>query len=183
MKKCDHCDKSAVVHEVVIRNGVTSEIHLCAQHAQAKGYEVPVTPVATLLSKIVEQHGLAKRGKGAGTCPGCGLTVLEFRQSGILGCPACYDAFQPDLGALIARAQAGATHHTGRAPRRASGNVERGMQRARLVQELSAAVAAEQYERAARLRDRLRQLDAAGASSGIESAGAEPANGGTEKQA
>lgn len=159
MKKCDHCDNPAVVHEVVIRNGTTSEVHLCAQHAQAKGFEVPVTPVAALLSKIVEQHGLAKRGRGSGTCPGCGLTILEFRQSGNLGCPTCYEAFQPDLGTLIARAQAGATHHIGRVPRRASGSVERGLQRARLMRELSAAVAAEQYERAARLRDRLQQLD------------------------
>lgn len=159
MKKCDHCDKPAVVHEVVIKNGVTTEVHLCSGHAEALGYEVPASPVTALLSKIVEQHGLARRAKGATTCAGCGLTVLEFRQNGNLGCPACYDAFQPDLGTLIARAQAGATHHVGRAPRCSTGGVERGLRRARLVQELEAAVAAEQYERAARIRDRLHQLD------------------------
>jgi len=163
MKKCDQCDNPSVVHEVVIRNGVTSEVHLCAEHARARGFEVPQAPVASLISKLVEQHGLVRRGKGAGTCPGCGLTILEFRQSGILGCPACYDAFQPDLGTLIARSQAGATHHVGRAPKRATGSVERGVRRARLMQELVAAVAAEQYERAARIRDRLHALDAAGA--------------------
>lgn len=160
MKKCDHCDKPAVVHEVVIKSGATKEVHLCAEHAQQKGIEVPATPVTALLSKLVEQHGLSKRAKGAGTCPSCGLTILEFRQTGTLGCPSCYDAFQPDLGTLIARAQGGATHHVGRAPRASSGSVERGMRRARLVQELDAAVAAEQYERAARIRDRLHQLDA-----------------------
>ncbi|MBX3355330.1 MAG: UvrB/UvrC motif-containing protein [Phycisphaeraceae bacterium] len=170
MKKCDHCDKPAVVHEVVIRNGKTSEVHLCAEHAQAHGFEIPPLPVTTLLSKIVEQHGEVRRGKGTGTCPGCGLTVLEFRQSGILGCPSCYDAFQPDLGTLIARAQAGATHHVGRAPSGSPGRVERGLQRARLLQELQAAVAAEQYERAARLRDRLHALDEGGSKEGDDCA-------------
>jgi len=171
MKNCDHCDKTAVVHEVVIKNGVTKEVHLCTEHAEALGYEVPVTPVAALLSKIVEQHGMARRAKSAGTCTVCGLTALEFRQSGSLGCPACYEAFQPDLGTLIARAQAGATHHVGRSPHLTSGSVERGLRRARLLQELEAAVAAEQYERAARIRDRLHQLDATGAAAKASGAG------------
>lgn len=159
MKKCDHCDRPAVVHEVVIRNGVTSEVHLCAEHAQKHGFEVPALPVTALLSKMVEQQGAGRKAKSVGICPGCGLTVLEFRQSGVLGCPACYEAFQPDLGTLISRAQAGATHHVGGAPHRAPGCVERGLRRTRLIQELEAAVAAEQYERAARIRDRLRELD------------------------
>ncbi len=163
MKHCDLCQKPAVVHEVVIRNGVTTEVHLCAEHAAEKGYQVPVSPVAQALTQLVEQTGLARRGRRSGACPGCGLTIVEFRQSGVLGCPACYDAFQPDLGTLIERAQAGATHHIGRAPPRAVAGADRILRRQRLVQELDAAVAAEQYERAARLRDRLHDLDAGGA--------------------
>jgi len=165
MKKCDLCSKPAVVHEVVIKSGVTSEVHLCAEHAAAKGFQVPVQPVAQLLSQFVEQSGLARKGKRGGACPECGLTILEFRQSGVLGCPACYDAFQPDLGTLIERAQAGATHHVGRVPERAAGSADRVARRQRLMQELDAAVAAEQYERAARLRDRLLELDTGGSES------------------
>lgn len=160
MKKCDLCQKPAVVHEVVIKNGVTREVHLCAEHAAEKGFQVPVQPVAQLISQFVEQSGLVRKGKRGGTCPECGLTILEFRQSGVLGCPSCYDAFQPDLATLIERAQAGATHHVGSVPPRATGSADRAMRRKRLMQELAAAVAAEQYERAARLRDRLHELDA-----------------------
>lgn len=160
MKHCDLCQKPAVVHEVVIRNGVTSEVHLCAEHAVAKGFQVPSAPLAQTITQLVEQTGLARKGRRTGACPGCGLTIVEFRQTGVLGCPSCYDAFQPDLGTLIERAQAGATHHVGRSPARALAGTDRILRRQRLVQELDAAVAAEQYERAARLRDRLHDLDA-----------------------
>ena len=39
--KCDKCDNPAVVHEVMVRNGVKREIHLCAKHAQDAGIELP----------------------------------------------------------------------------------------------------------------------------------------------
>lgn len=54
------------------------------------------------------------------------------------------------------------------------------MRRARLVQELEAAVAAEQYERAARIRDRLHQLDSSGTESKSGSAEAESKSEGKE---
>ena len=64
----------------------------------------------------------------------------------------------PQLGTVIERAQAGAVHHVGRAPRRLEGLADRAAMRSKLLQELDAAVAAEQYERAASLRDRLQSL-------------------------
>jgi protein-arginine kinase activator protein McsA len=64
----------------------------------------------------------------------------------------------PQLGAVIERAQGGAVHHVGRVPPRMEGMADRAAMRTRLLQELDAAVAAEQYERAARLRDQLQNL-------------------------
>jgi protein-arginine kinase activator protein McsA len=94
----------------------------------------------------------------AARCPGCGLPFADFRQTGLLGCPACYDAFMPQIGAVIERAQAGAVHHVGRSPQRLEGMADRVALRKRLMQELETAIAAEQYERAARLRDQLQGL-------------------------
>jgi protein-arginine kinase activator protein McsA len=94
----------------------------------------------------------------AARCPGCGLPFADFRQTGLLGCPACYDAFMPQIGAMIERAQAGAVHHVGRSPQRLEGMADRVALRKRLMQELETAIAAEQYERAARLRDQLQGL-------------------------
>ena len=161
--KCDHCDKPAVVHEVVIRNNATQEVHLCAEHAAQRGYQVPAAPVTQLLAQFAGQIpaiAAAARREPVGPvrCPGCGLAFAEFRQTGVLGCPGCYDAFMPQLAAVIERAQAGAVHHAGRVPARLEGMAERAAMRSRLQQELEAAVAAEQYERAASLRDQLQNL-------------------------
>jgi protein arginine kinase activator len=161
--KCDHCDTPAVVHEVVIKNGTTSEVHLCAEHAAQKGYQVPTAPVTQLLAQFAGQipavQVSARREPiAAARCPGCGLPFADFRQTGLLGCPACYDAFMPQIGAVIERAQAGAVHHVGRSPRRLEGMADRVALRNRLMQELETAIAAEQYERAARLRDQLQGL-------------------------
>jgi protein-arginine kinase activator protein McsA len=64
----------------------------------------------------------------------------------------------PQIGAVIERAQAGAVRHVGRAPARLEGLADRAAMRSKLLQELEAAVTAEQYERAASLRDRLKNL-------------------------
>ncbi len=165
--KCDLCNNPSVVHEVVIKSGVTTEVHLCSEHAAAKGYQVPTAPVKQLLAQFVGQtptiHVTTRRDAiGQTRCPGCGLTFSEFRQTGVLGCPGCYEAFMPQIGAVIERAQAGAVHHVGRSPLRTEGVADRAALRQRLLHEINAAVAAEQYERAASLRDQLQSMGESG---------------------
>jgi protein arginine kinase activator len=165
-QKCDRCDKPAVVHEVTVKNGVKSEVHLCHDHALEAGVAMPThQPINQLLTQfVISQTGKAKpksKSKSRArkkTCPNCGMTFSRFRQSGTLGCPDCYEAFDELLTPLIERAQNGATHHRGKTPRRAGGSVDRQLLVQQLVKELDQAVAAEQYERAAQLRDRLRNL-------------------------
>jgi protein arginine kinase activator len=95
-------------------------------------------------------------------CPGCGLNFSQFRQTGRLGCAECYQVFETELGGLVERAQNGGSHHTGKSPKRAGTSIDRQLLIQRLVRELDHAVAAEQYERAAELRDRLHNMDAEG---------------------
>lgn len=164
-QKCDQCDRPAVVHEVTVKNGVKREVHLCHEHAQEAGVSMPThQPINQLLTQfVISQTGKAKaRPKGPTRkrkrCPGCGMTFGEFRQMGTLGCPDCYEAFNEQLSSLIERAQNGATHHRGKTPARAGSSVDRQLLVQQLVKELNQAVAAEQYERAAKLRDHLRNL-------------------------
>jgi len=167
-QKCDHCDRPAIVHEVTVRNGVKSEMHLCEEHAREAGVAMPTPPkpINQLLTQfVISQTGKA-RARPRKTCPTCGLSYARFRQGGTLGCADCYEAFADQLTPLIERAQNGATHHRGKAPRRAGGSVDRQLLIQQLVKELDQAVAAEQYERAAELRDRLRGLNAPGCSDG-----------------
>ncbi len=164
--KCDLCDKAAVVHEIIIRNGISAEVHLCAEHAIAAGYPLPIEqPIADIFPQIAEVAKVegAKSREKAARCEACGLTYSAFRKSGQLGCPACYDAFSPALDQVIERAQAGATHHVGRSPRGSDGgaHAERVFaMRAKLMRDLESAIASEQYERAAKLRDELKAFDA-----------------------
>lgn len=106
-------------------------------------------------------------------CPQCGMTYAEFRQGGQLGCAHCYVAFEPQLGPLLERWHEGGSHHVGKMPRRALGEpsaesgraaailggaAERASRISALQKQLSEAVEAEQYERAAMLRDQIKQL-------------------------
>lgn len=163
--KCDHCDNEAVVHEVLIKHGTKKEVHLCAEHASAQGYLIQQqkSPMAQVFTQLVVSQSPSAKGAGAPpagkACAGCGLTFAQFRRSGVLGCPDCYDSFASELASLIERAHAGATHHAGKTPRRAGGSLDQQLEVRRLVKELDRAIATEQYERAASIRDQLLHLD------------------------
>ncbi|MEE8508309.1 MAG: UvrB/UvrC motif-containing protein [Myxococcota bacterium] len=158
IKSCDRCDKPAVVHETVLKQGVHKEVHLCEDHAREAGISTGHLPIKQVLTQLLIQHGDQSVRIIKKSCPSCGLTFSQFRQGGTLGCPQCYEAFQDHLAPLIERAHNGATHHVGKAPRRVAPSTNRQLQIQRLSKELDDAVAAEQYERAAKLRDRLKNL-------------------------
>lgn len=162
--KCDHCDNEATVHEVTVHKGEKLEKHLCEQCAKEDGLNAhSQEPVSSMLSKFVVS-GSSSGGGGSGltktlSCPGCGLTYAEFRQHGLVGCAECYNTFEEQLGSLLERAQEGGSQHVGKTPVRSRGSLDRQQQLASLRKQLSEAVSAEQYERAAELRDELRSVN------------------------
>lgn len=157
--KCDLCEKPAVVHEVTVRNGVKNEVHLCEEHANAAGIAIPgQQPINQLLTQFAGKSGKS-RASTRRACPSCGTSFAVFRQTGLLGCPDCYDAFEEQLGPMIERAQNGGVSHAGKCPKRGGVSIDRSLQIQRLFKELEDAVASEQYERAAELRDRLREME------------------------
>ncbi len=162
--KCDNCNKTATVHLTEIKSGKKIEKHLCEQCA-AQNEGLPVKshmPINELLTNFVMAHsGMAKE-VGSG-CETCGITWAEFRQGGLLGCAQDYQAFEKDLTPLLQRAHEGATHHVGKVPTRKGGAggvpVKRQVDAGKLRKELAKAVEAEDYERAAKLRDQIRQAE------------------------
>lgn len=158
--KCDHCNKPAVVHEVIVKDGVHKDVHLCQEHAKEQGLGGQVQqPINQLLTQFVIASSSKKTKVSTPRCKNCGMSYAKFRQSGVVGCPDCYEAFGKQLDQLITRAQNGATHHVGKRPLRAGTGLDRQLEIQRISQELDHAVAAEQYERAAKLRDQLRDLE------------------------
>lgn len=171
--KCDLCEHEATVHEVTVRNGVKVERHLCEACAAQQGINAqPAIAPAELIKMILDPAGARRsQAKAAASCSRCGMTFAEFKQGGLLGCPACYKALEGQLGPLIERAHEGATQHVGKSPKRGatpaehhapSGDAGELVQRvSQLRRMLEDAVRAEHYERAARLRDELRKLTGA----------------------
>lgn len=177
--KCQHCENEATVHEVTVRNGVRVERHLCESCAAQQG--IPVQGQASI-NELISKYLMAQGPMAAGpvpkpaarptVCPTCAMSYAEFKQSGLLGCPDCYVAFEAQLGPLIERAHGGAGQHVGKSPRREARApeaereaMEERARRLRLIRkQLDDAVHAEQYERAAKLRDELRRLAGPGES-------------------
>ena len=87
-------------------------------------------------------------------CPDCGLAFLDFRRQGRLGCPRDYDVFREQLRVIIERHQR-AARHAGKHP--SPEGLGDAHDRRRLRRELAAAVANDDFQRAAELRDRLRE--------------------------
>ena len=162
--KCDNCNKTATVHLTEIKGGKKIEKHLCEQCA-AENEGLPVKshmPINELLTNFVMAHSGLPQKEQALQCEHCGMTWAEFRQNGLLGCPNDYAAFERELTPLLQRAHDGATHHVGKQPARRGGSgvpMKRHVDVARLRKELQKAVEAEDYERAAKLRDQIKQAE------------------------
>lgn len=162
--KCDNCKNTATVHLTEIRNGKKIEKHLC-EHcaAQMEGVQVKShTPINELLTNFVLAHSGQLSKEQTAQCETCGISWTEFRQNGLLGCEHDYTLFEKDLTPLLQRAHDGATHHVGKVPTRRGGTgvpAKRQVDLARLRKELARAVEAEDYERAAKLRDQIREAE------------------------
>ena len=177
---CDKCDREATVHELTVLDGVPHEKHLCEQCAAQEGVVfASESPVVELIGKLAEslpEEPSVEVVHKSPSCGACGTTFAKFRQTGLLGCAQCYFAFEERLAPMIERAHEGASQHVGKTPRRALEASRRtsggrpidqvladaslhARQLQLLRKQLDEAVAAEQYERAATLRDELTRME------------------------
>ena len=86
---------------------------------------------------------------GQAPCPECGMTIAALGQTGRLGCPYCYTHFQSRLGSVIRRA------HIGKIPHSAGAGLQKKRRLAELREQLNAAIAEQEFELCARLRDEI----------------------------
>jgi protein arginine kinase activator len=101
---------------------------------------------------------VAEDGPGAVICPGCGMRYSQFARTGRLGCAECYQAFQIQLQPILRRVH-GATRHAGKAPGLEGARLERRRQLQELHDALELAIQKEEFEEAAGLRDKIRDLE------------------------
>ena len=91
-------------------------------------------------------------------CAGCGSDYAAIAKSGRVGCPECYTVFADELAPLIQSVH-GTTTHTGSVPSRHRAKRERDELLKKKKKELQDAISAEDYERAATLRDEIRSME------------------------
>lgn len=164
---CDECGEREVSVRVThVVDGEAREIKLCDRCAAERGIQTSSTVAQTPLGGFL--HALWKTSDpGAaelasdGVCPGCGASFADFRESGRLGCARCYTAFESQLRILIRRYH-GSTHHHGRrhvGPAGTAAAAGPEDQVLGLREQLRQAVSTENFELAAELRDRLKELE------------------------
>lgn len=156
---CQRCQNEASVHLTERINGRRRELHLCVGCARDAGVVLPETPPDLGLDSVVQSLIAKHVGELVGelaelSCPDCGMRYMDFRVGGRLGCPQDYHVFNHGLLPLLQRFH-GATRHVGKRARPRPEAAER----LRLRSRLREAVALEDYEEAARLRDRIRLKD------------------------
>ncbi len=164
--QCDNChQRPAAIHLTQIVDNSVTKIHLCEECAAEKGVHSGAT-----VSKYPLSSFLASVGKGAAAalpagaedhaCQFCSATLQDFRKTGRLGCPHCYESFSSHLRDLLRRIH-GSSQHTGEAylPPDAADGPDRGRLLVELRQRLHKAVESENFELAAELRDRIRVLE------------------------
>jgi protein arginine kinase activator len=155
---CDNCGKEpARVHYKELKDNSVTEYHLCEKCATEKGIQIPHKQQTFSISNILA--GMADEvGSDMSRCRSCGLTYKEFRETGRLGCSACYDAFKEQLKLLLRRIH-GSNVHTGKSPRLSQGAFEKKREIENLKAELGQAIDREDFETAAQIRDRIRDLE------------------------
>jgi protein arginine kinase activator len=91
------------------------------------------------------------------TCKNCGATYSEFKKYGLLGCSECYESFSPTINPVIKRVQ-GNVEHTGKIPKKMGKEIMEKRRLSKLKEDLQKAIANEEYEKAAEIRDAIKSL-------------------------
>lgn len=162
---CEQCGLGpATVHLTKVVNGHMEQMHLCGSCAQQSGEFQLFPDPASLLQNLLANFVGQEQGPQPQTdvrCSSCGFRFSEFRETGRLGCPACYTQFRSELEPMLRRLH-GTTEHRGKLPRRLGEVYEKSRRVQKLREELQQAVRNEEYERAAQLRDELKAVEAGG---------------------
>lgn len=166
---CDECKtRPAEVHFTQVQNGKKTELHLCSQCAAKKGLTFfnfnfgEALSVPKLLGSLFG-FGPAPIGQvmpvvSKKVCPNCGTSFDEIGQQGRLGCSMCYQAFQEPLESILRRIH-GNSRHTGKVPQRGASRLKVQRRIEELKAALSKAIAKEEYEKAAEIRDQIKKLE------------------------
>jgi len=167
---CQQCgQKPATLHFTKIVNGNKIEFHICESCAREKGESISGLAngfsIHNLLSGLMNFDPVGNTHGSQGNtnaksirCNKCGLTYAQFGKIGRFGCDECYTFFGDRLDPLLKRVH-GNTVYVGKIPKRSGGRIQQKRELEELKKQLQHSIMREEFEKAAQLRDRIRQLE------------------------
>jgi len=170
---CDICHKNkASIHITEIINDEAKELHLCQHCAETESIKMQQSfGISDLLSGLVDFPDIMQKDKTS-RCHSCGMTYDDFKRLGKLGCSECYATFSKMLMPLIKNIH-GSVQHIGKEPKKKPGIKKQAVVGKSepfeskaitidaLKEKLKRAITAEEYEKAAILRDEIKALEKA----------------------
>ena len=184
---CENCHQNeASIHYTEIINGVKREHYLCMECARKLNFsglgDMSDTefPFVRLLTGLLSAGGGGKELEDSPMmhvcCPGCGMSFDEFTMVGKFGCAECYGVFAPLIEDNMKRIH-GDSVHRGKKYKSGSGDMPVSGERndntlaimkdenddpvetlKEINRKLREAVEIENFEEAAKLRDKIRML-------------------------
>jgi protein arginine kinase activator len=160
---CEDCRKQeATIHFTQVVNKQKVVLNLCAPCAKRRGFSNPLKnipfPLADFLTTMVTESATNVDGQLTElTCPVCKLSYDTFAKTGRLGCGNCFEVFRQPLADLLRKIH-GSNLHRGKRLRGGATVMEPLKEEARLKDELRRAIESEDFERAAQLRDMIKEI-------------------------
>lgn len=161
---CDECkQRPASVHLTQMFNGQKIESHFCEECAAKKGAIIFNADNSFSIPNLLASFfGFNTEGPSAPalghSCSNCGMSFNDIRQTGKLGCSECYAAFDEELEPTL-RGMHGNSQHIGKVPTRGGEKVILKKTVESMKSRLQQAVAEEDYEKAAQIRDAIKDLE------------------------
>ena len=165
--KCQMCNKNeANIVFTQIINNEKIVLQICIECAKKKGLSIeiekalsPSPPLhESFLGSLTGQLGKKEDDDIPDLkCGVCGLTFAEFKTSGLFGCDKCHEAFGAHIKKLLKQIH-GTAVHEGKEPEVVSINIGIKQQLKKLQSDLKHCVEIEDYEKAAKLHDRITKL-------------------------
>lgn len=163
---CEKChQKQASVHMQQIINGIKTESHLCQECSAQMDSPISIDALfngllGSFLSMAAEKQSNREAHIHYEPCPICGMTFEDFKNAGgKMGCADCYRVFSKELASILKNVQA-SLRHEGKFPQRSGRAMFQKREADRIRNLMKQAVEEENFEEAARLRDKIKALEA-----------------------
>ncbi len=159
--RCDKCGAPSVYHSTLIVNGVSQKTSLCGDCALKEGVFNQGTSIFDdMFSSFADLLGYEQVENIV--CPVCKTSLRDFRSTGRLGCPNCYEAFREEVISIIKRIAPFETHkqETIKAKGGKSEKLSKDEKIKQLREEMKLAVKDERYEDAAKIKKQIIKLEA-----------------------